>query len=397
MKIHCAGCALLDNLYGSVNFQSSEFLRFKSRRDGDGGLVPGQLVFAEDLALFSGESFKSILKTLTGGREPDTSNVGGPAIIPLIHAAQMLEGTGAEFRYFGMVGEDWNGRLIRKLLKEAPVDLSNYKSGPGHTPATDVLSDPDYNKGHGERTFINQIGLAADPALAEFDDDFFQGDLVFFGGTALVPPQHDNLTELTTRARNAGAFVVVTTVFDFRNEKALGGKPWPLVDDYTKVDLLVVDQEEALKISGVPTAEEALEWFLLQSAGAVIVTRGNKPVLFQVQSDRYQPVAIKELPVCHQIDIDLKTQTRLHDTTGCGDNFVGGVLASLASQISRGAVSLDLTEAVAWGVVSGGYAATYLGGLYGENTSGEKRKEVEVYWQAYRKEVQSLVDLSESL
>ena len=61
-------------------------------------------------------------------------------------------------------------------------------------------------------------------------DDFFDSDMVVFGGTALVPPIHDNLSGLLERAKSKGCITIVNTVFDFRNEKVNPGKKWPMGD-----------------------------------------------------------------------------------------------------------------------------------------------------------------------
>ena len=67
------------------------------------------------------------------------------------------------------------------------------------------------------------------------------------------------------------------------------------------------------------------------------------------------------------------------DSTGCGDNFAGGVIASLARQLYNSQLStlncqlpLDLIEATRWAVVSGGFACFYYGGTYIEKQKGEK-------------------------
>jgi hypothetical protein len=68
------------------------------------------------------------------------------------------------------------------------------------SPFTDVYSDPLFNNGHGERTFVNNIGVASDYHPAMLPEDFFKSDIVCFGGTALVPVIHNNLTRLLKRA-----------------------------------------------------------------------------------------------------------------------------------------------------------------------------------------------------
>lgn len=72
------------------------------------------------------------------------------------------------------------------------------------------------------------------------------------------------------------------------------------------------------------------------------------------------------------------------DTTGCGDNFVGGVLYSMAEQLKQGVHLLDLPEAAAWGVVSGGFTCFYVGGTYHETAKGEKLSKIKHYYAQYK-------------
>jgi sugar/nucleoside kinase (ribokinase family) len=392
LRVHGAGCALIDNIYDDVDFTAPAFRRRASRRPGDGGLVPGQLVFAEDLAEFAGKPYHEVLREITGHSEADHYNVGGPAMVPLVHAAQMLANTEHGVAFAGLVGDDRDGGRIRDALSSVPVDLSAYRTVSGATPSTDVLSDPRYDNGRGERTFVNQLGVAANPEVAEFSESFFAADIVFFGGTALVPPVHDTLTDLSRRARAQGAFVVVATVYDFRNEKRAPGEPWPLIDDYAAVDLVVTDREEALRISGCAEESAALDWFVDRGAGAAVITRGPEPVLFRAGAgwgagsvgDPGEPAS---LPICDAVAEEIRRRDRGHDTTGCGDNFVGGMLAAIALQMDAGAGEIDLWSAVAEGVVAGGLAATYLGGLYHESAPGEKRREIERLRTAYYRQI----------
>ena len=71
------------------------------------------------------------------------------------------------------------------------------------------------------------------------------------------------------------------------------------------------------------------------------------------------------------------------DSTGCGDNFAGGVIASLCWQKREGRRLLDLQDACRWGIVSGGYACFYYGGTFFETRPGEKLQLVEPLYKQY--------------
>ena len=81
IKISGVGCSLLDLIYSDVDFQSQAFRRLSSQKPGDGGLVPGGLVFVDDLERFANTDFKTIVKTITGKSSPDAMNLGGLAAI----------------------------------------------------------------------------------------------------------------------------------------------------------------------------------------------------------------------------------------------------------------------------------------------------------------------------
>lgn len=76
------------------------------------------------------------------------------------------------------------------------------------------------------------------------------------------------------------------------------------------------------------------------------------------------------------------------DTTGCGDNFVGGILASFVTQMQNDQKP-DLIEACAWGIISGGFACFYLGGTYFEKAPGEKSEKIKFYYQDYMDQIKN--------
>ncbi len=384
------GCCLVDRVYNNISFTSENFSVYLSKKRGDGGLTPGQLVFTEEFEKFSKNDFSVTLPEITKGQLHDKINIGGPGIVALIHAAQMLENTDAVCRFYGCGGKDDDGKFLLSALQKTPVIFDSYKLSGSVTPSTVVLSDPSFDNGHGERIFINSIGAAWDYSPEELDEDFFSSDMVVFGGTALVPTIHDNLTELLRKAKSRGCITIVNTVYDFRNEKTNPNEKWPLGKNdntYGDIDLLITDYEEALRLSGKTELEAALEFFRNNKARAVIVTNGAENLKFFVnKKSLFLKPEITEMQVSKAISEELK-QGHLGDTTGCGDNFVGGVIASLVSQLQNKSAKLDITEACIWGTISGGYSCFYMGGTYFEQRRGEKRKLIAPYYKQYKKQL----------
>jgi sugar/nucleoside kinase (ribokinase family) len=389
INVSGVGCCLVDRLYNQVEFQSDAFSGCLSRQNGDGGLLPGKLVFKEEFDKFTGKEFLSVLPELTGGRSPKTLNIGGPCIVALIHAAQIMRDNGVDFSFYGCGGQDEDGDFLLSSLQKTPVNIKHYSlTKDAITPSTIVLSDPDYDNGNGERIFINTIGAAWNYTPQQLEDAFFDSDVVVFGGTALVPTIHDHLEELLEKAKSKGCFTIVNTVFDFRNEKAQPDKKWPLGKtdkSYGYIDLLISDADEALRLSGKTTQTEAMAFFREQGAGAVVITNGARNISLYSTGKRFAETALTTMPVSETVTQELK-KGHSGDTTGCGDNFAGGMIASVVSQLQQAQQPLNLIEACRWGVVSGGFACFYMGGTFFEKRAGEKRELLAPYYQQYKKQ-----------
>jgi sugar/nucleoside kinase (ribokinase family) len=389
IEIAGVGCCLVDYLYNNISFGSETFLKYISRKSGDGGLVPGQLVFTEEFEKYSGKDLGSVITTIAKGQKADSVNIGGPGIVALIHAAQMLEGSNCQIRFYGARGHDEAGSYLNDTLNKFPVDIEHYKSLEGATPSTVVMSDPEYQSGTGERVFINSIGAAGNYLPQYLGSQFFEADVVVFGGTALVPVIHDNLTELLTRAKNNGCITVVNTVYDFRNEKMNPGQRWPMGNtsrSYANIDLLITNRQEALRLSGKTKLQEAVSFFSEMGTGAALITNGaNNIMLFATNKSIFQELGPTEMPVSAAI-LEETGKANTGDTTGCGDNFAGGAIASVVKQLQEGKDKLSLTEAASWGIVSGGFSCFYLGGTYHQMKPGEKQKLIKQYYKAYLKQ-----------
>jgi sugar/nucleoside kinase (ribokinase family) len=390
IEVSGVGCCLVDYLFNNISFTSETFLKYISKRSGDGGLTPGQLVFAEEFEKFSAQDIESAIREITKGKPADKVNIGGPGIVALIHAAQMLKNTGCRVRFYGGWGKDEAGEYIQSSLENTPVNIDNYKLVKGVTPSTVVLSDPDFNEGTGERVFINSIGAAGKYLPEYLDDRFFSSDIVVFGGTALVPAIHDNLTGLLAQSKAEGCITVVNTVYDFRNQKANPDKKWPLGksdDSYRNIDLLITNHEEALRLSGKSKLKGAMEFFQKVGTGAVLVTNGAKNItLFAGESSIFGETKQTEMPVSDAISAELN-KSHSGDTTGCGDNFAGGVIASLVMQLQNNEKKINLKEAGIWGIVSGGFSCFYMGGTFHQKEPGEKQKRILPYYKAYLKQI----------
>lgn len=386
IRITGTGCALADFVYNEIDFSSAAFQRYHSKKEGDGGLSVGKLVFTEELEKFAKKTYPGIISEITNGKEAETFNIGGPSLVSLIHAAQMLDKKNFEVNFYGISGNDETSRRIRTMLKKTPIGFSNYlEKSNKPTPFTHVLSDPGFDNGNGERTFINNIGAAWDLTPEELPEEFFNSEMVCFGGTALTPKIHDKLHILLQKAKSTQTVTVVNTVYDFRNEKQNQGKSWPLgeiLQSFPNIDLLIMDNEEALRISGCINIRDAATYFI-QKTSCFIITRGPGKIIYYSNGDHFEK-DLNELPISERVSTKIKNGEFKGDTTGCGDNFVGGVIASIALQIQQKVAKYNLRNAVITGICSGGFTCSYTGGTYFENISGEKKKQIEQLIKAFQ-------------
>lgn len=382
------GCCLIDRIYNNIDFNAAGFQQLLSKSPGDGGLQPGKLEFEENLEHFAGKRFPDILIEQTNGRASDNVNIGGPCIVALINAAQ-LSGDTAKVYFYGCHGDDEVGRQLIERLAKVPIDLTHYRQEKGaETASTTVFSDPNYDEGHGERIFVNTIGASWKYRPEELDEKFFSSDVCVFGATAIVPPMHQALDTLLRKAKQNGALTVVNTVFDSLNERKYPDRRWPLGDSdesYPNIDILITDKEEALRLSGTNTIADAMAFFKDMKVGAALVTNGSKDTYIFAQGERLSRQNLRIVPVSQQVKAD-KVRRSQGDTTGCGDNFAGGVIYSIVKQLHEKKDKLDIYDAALWGTASGGFACFYIGGTYYETQAGEKYRLVKPYYDNLKAE-----------
>jgi sugar/nucleoside kinase (ribokinase family) len=384
------GCCLVDILYTDIHFEGELIKPYLSVKGGDGGLVAGRLVFLEEFEAFSKVKLSEFLEQITKGKTAEKINVGGPSIVALIHAAQMLDKDDFEVRFYGHAGKDSNGSFLIDQLKKTPVNIDHLRLSDHPTPNTLVLSDPDYDHGAGERLFINSIGAAWDVLPGDLDDGFFESDFVVFGATALTPNIHDHLEELLAKAKTRRCTTIVNTVFDFRNEKKDPFGKWPMGksdNSYRNIDLLIMDHVEALRLSGTASAKDACNFFIDKGCASFIITNGSKHIYAYSDGRLFAKKALFQLPVSREVSERLRQNTE-GDTTGCGDNFAGGVITSLTRQ--SGVKKPDILEACSWGVVSGGFSCFYVGGAYAELHPGDKLARLKPLYESYQKQIVDL-------
>ncbi|HCS36109.1 MAG TPA: carbohydrate kinase family protein [Sphaerochaeta sp.] len=391
MKIGALGCCLIDYLYTENQYSHDRFRQLSSITAGDGGLIGGGLVFAEDLEKFAGSPFGKVFESLIDEKAATSSNLGGPAIISLIHVSQLL-GSGHAYHFNGVVGDDDVAKSIRLHVEKTLVEACFITQEQEKSPTTYVLNDNRAANGKGERSFINVIGAANHFDTTHIDDGFYKKDIVVFGGTALVPNLHEQIDIALVKAKAANAMTIVGTIYDFKNQKKNPTGRWPFGKEngYSLTDLLVCDAHEALRMSGEEHLMSAASWLMESGVGAFIITHGPLEIIaWSSASSYFGANELAQFPVCTYVDDLIHADPSLRkDTTGCGDNFLGGVIASICMQREQqGSGELDLNDCIIWGGASGGFALMHHGGFYHEDVPGEKFRRLEPIVDAYRKQL----------
>ena len=118
INISGAGCCLVDQIYPDIDFSDPVVARFMSRKKGDGGLHPGRLVFSEQFEEFSGKDLFASVTEISRDRPEPVFNVGGPSIVALIHAAQLLQESRARVNFYGVRGDDQAGEYLQSKLEQ---------------------------------------------------------------------------------------------------------------------------------------------------------------------------------------------------------------------------------------------------------------------------------------
>jgi sugar/nucleoside kinase (ribokinase family) len=126
----------------------------------------------------------------------------------------------------------------------------------------------------------------------------------------------------------------------------ISGKPEELRRVLSRVDLLVINDEEARQLAGEANVARAARTILALGAKSVLVKRGEYgAILFSPES----VFAVPAFPL-----------EEVFDPTGAGDTFAGGMMGYLAATGDCGAASLR--RAIVYGSVLASFVVEDFGG-----------------------------------
>ena len=231
-----------------------------------------------------------------------TESVGGNGA----NTSYALATLGVPVRLTGTVGKDRKGEWLVETLQAADVDASRISRSEHPTTSTVVLV-----QSSGNRTFLHRPGSSGDvlPEDVRFDD--LAGFSHFhLANPFALPRLREEAGSILRRAKAAGLTTSLDTGWDAR-----GAWMQVIGPCLPSVNLLFLNEEEAMKLTGAPDVPASVA--ALRSGGAtdIVVKAGaNGCVVFSGQ----QRLQVPGFPV------------KVVDTTGAGDCFAGAFLAALA-------------------------------------------------------------------
>ena len=229
---------------------------------------------------------------------------------PFGEATEALGGSASYFAFsaahfapvgvVAVVGEDFPVEH-RRLLEERGVDLSALETAPGRTFRWRGEYAVELGHAHTLETQLN-VFSAFHPKL---DDAHKATPLVFL---ANIDP--DLQLEVLSQMRRPR--MVLSDTMDYW----IARKPDRVLEVLRRVDIALLNEEEARALAGETQLIRAADRLLEQGAKAVIIKKGEHGALFQSREDRFITPAF---PVA-----------ALSDPTGAGDSFAGGFLGWLS-------------------------------------------------------------------
>ncbi len=241
----------------------------------------------------------------TGRVESVTLAPGGDAI----NEATALAKLGDRVGLMGLVGDDPQGGLIVAACERLGIDTAGLFREPGRATSTGVvLIEPD-----GERGFLSP----RDGSIFAFGPEHVDLDLIRPGlralsiGSLFTSARFDleALTPLLRRAKEVGAITIADMVMDQRGYglDALEAA-WPYLD------YVVPSELEAELFTGLTDPRAIAADFRGRGVRNVILKRGAGGAIAFVGEAEVS---------CPAFDVPVA------DTTGAGDNFVGGLIHGL--------------------------------------------------------------------
>jgi fructokinase len=267
---------------------------------------------------------------------------GAPA-----NVAVGLARLGLRTAFVGVVGEDEFGHLLERKLQGEGIDARLRFSTAARTGLWFIALDE-----HGDRTFFAPTGTdSADKLIDDSDVERVPQARIFHCGSSahVREPARDVLRRAVRRARQRGMIVSfdpnvrVHLWPDLRDLTALCRDVFPLCD------VVKLSEEELHPCLGVSTPQEAIDALQALGVRLACVTLGARGAIARRGGEVVQVPA---------------PEVQVADTTGAGDGFVAGLLAS-------DGLTAPLEPALRFACAVGSRVCTKLGAVAGLPTRAE--------------------------
>lgn len=239
--------------------------------------------------------------------------------------------------FIGRVGDDDFGHFLRKTLEDSRVSTQCIQMDKHHRTSTVLVSLKD----QGERGFTFLTNPSADQFLTQDALPAFGDDILHFCSLALVAPDcRTTLTKAVQEVIDHGGLVS----FDVNLREQMWRdkeEMFTTVSQFAeKADILKLSEEEWYWLIGTHDYTEALEALKTHPARLKVVTFGARGslVLWQDMVIHFRGFNVKSI-----------------DTTGAGDAFMAGLLASIAHKglpMNFPELQLAITQASATGALA---------------------------------------------
>ena len=223
------------------------------------------------------------------------------------NVAAWLTQTNAQATIVGHVGNDAAGSALASEFDALGVRHNNLVVENGHSGVVVVLVDPT-----GERTMFPDNGANSGLHIGDLPDLEGFNAVYISGYSPLDPLSLAGIKAMITKIRTAG----ITIYFD---PASVGGMKEVPIDEVKSwlplMDVLLLNEEEAIYLSGASDIEIALD-FLLEQCQTVVVKRGSHGAIGKSRGG--ESISIPALPA------------KVADTTGAGDSFAAGFISHFA-------------------------------------------------------------------
>ncbi|MDP1720115.1 MAG: carbohydrate kinase family protein [Candidatus Nanopelagicaceae bacterium] len=247
------------------------------------------------------------------------------------NVASWASSSGASTRIVARVGNDSAGTAVLSEFDALGIAYSNAIIPGAQTGVVIVLVDTS-----GERTMFPETGANSGLSLADLPS--LEGvEVVYLSGYALLDPvSRPGVLEMIAKITEAGVpiFFDPATVGGMSEVNISEVRSWlPLMS------ALFMNEEEATFLTGETKLEPALN-SLLRDAPLVVIKRGSQGAIGKVRGG--ESIIIPAVP------------TQVIDTTGAGDSFAGGYIASWIR-------SPDLLSCMEAGAETAGHCVSIVG------------------------------------